>query len=120
MNGNRKISKRRFLKIAAASARGAGLLYGRYAAWVIPASEALGSEQGDTKMSKTISQDEALKLCGAILRENHGKVYTFNGLWCWGCSTFSGEPKNRCFGSAPGCRGCAQVNRRYDRQVDRG
>ena len=68
-------------------------------------------------MSEAIPQDKALELCEVILHENQGKLYTFNGLWCWGCSTFSGEPDKRCFNGAPGCRGCAQVNRRHDRQV---
>jgi hypothetical protein len=62
-----------------------------------------------------IPKDVALKLCAKIRRENRRRWYTFNGLWCWGCSTFTkGDPSKMCLGSRPDCRGCAQVNRRYE------
>jgi hypothetical protein len=57
----------------------------------------------------------ALELCEEVRRDNRGKWYTFNGMWCWGCATFSrGDPKKMCFSNSPDHRGCAQVNRRYD------
>ncbi len=65
---------------------------------------------------RAIPQDIALKLCKEISTANRGRRwYTFNGLWCWGCVRFSGDPARRCFANRPDYRGCAQVNARYDR-----
>ncbi len=64
-----------------------------------------------------IPKDQALAICEQIRQENRGKWYTFNGLWCWGCATFTkGEADKRCFASSPDYRGCAQVNRLYDKK----
>jgi hypothetical protein len=65
----------------------------------------------------TISKETAWQLCAEIRRENQGKWYTINGLWCWGCEKFSHrDPAKMCFANSPTYRGCAQVNARYDRQ----
>jgi hypothetical protein len=63
----------------------------------------------------SIPDDVALRLCEEIRQGNRGKWYTVNGLWCWGCAQFSGEPAKRCFANpkSPGNRGCAQVNARF-------
>jgi hypothetical protein len=55
----------------------------------------------------------AAELCEQICLENKPKWYTFDGMWCLGCATFSGEVEKRCFNNAPGCNGCSQVNQRY-------
>ena len=61
-----------------------------------------------------IPYETAAQLCGQIWQENRGKWYTFNGMWCRGCVTFTKEINQRCFNNAPGCLGCTQVNRRYE------
>ena len=62
-----------------------------------------------------IPRETALRLCQEIRQDNRGKWYTFNGLWCWGCSTFSrGNPDKLCFASKADCRGCGQFNARFD------
>ncbi len=62
-----------------------------------------------------IPKEQALALCEEIRKENRGKWYTYNGLWCWGCATFTrGNADQRCFAATPDHRGCAQVNRRWD------
>jgi hypothetical protein len=62
-----------------------------------------------------IPKEQALAICEEIHKENRGKWYTVNGLWCWGCATFTkGEIDKRCFAGSPDYRGCAQVNQRYD------
>ncbi len=62
-----------------------------------------------------IPNDIAWQLCENIRAENRRKWYTFNGLRCWGCVTFSGDPTKRCFNNGTDNRGCPQVNARYDR-----
>ena len=65
--------------------------------------------------ARPIPEKLAEKLCLEIEGENRGKWYTFNGLWCWGCATFSkGDPSRRCFNATPDHRGCAQVNNRFE------
>jgi hypothetical protein len=65
----------------------------------------------------SMTYQQALDLCEEIRQENRKKWFTFNGMWCWGCSTFTkGDPTKRCFASQPDHCGCAQVNRRYDRR----
>ncbi len=62
-------------------------------------------------------KDQALAICEAIIKENRGKWYTVNGMWCWGCTTFTrGDLDKRCFNNSPDFRGCAQVNQRFDKQ----
>jgi hypothetical protein len=62
----------------------------------------------------SIPYDTAAELCEQIRQANQGKWYTFNGMWCWGCVTFTkGEVSKRCFNNTPDCRGCTQVTRRY-------
>lgn len=64
-----------------------------------------------------IPEERARQLCAEIRQKNHGKWYTFNGLWCWGCVRFAkGDPAKMCFSNSQDFRGCAQVNARYDRQ----
>ncbi|MCL5027007.1 MAG: hypothetical protein M1531_11040 [Chloroflexi bacterium] len=65
-----------------------------------------------------IPRETALQLCAEIRVKNQGKWYTFNGLWCWGCSRFTGgDPAKLCFSSRPDNRRCAQINARYDRRA---
>ena len=72
----------------------------------------------ETKSFSPIPEDVATRLCAEISAANRGKWYTFNGLWCWGCVTFTGgDPAKRCFYHPPDFRGCAQVNARYDRSA---
>ncbi len=76
-----------------------------------------------TKNAETadIPKEVALALCAKIRSENRGKWYTFNGLWCLGCAKFSGgDPAKMCVSNAPDCRGCLQVNARYDRSRAHG
>ncbi len=61
-----------------------------------------------------IPSEKARRLCQEILGENRGRWYTITGLRCWWCSTFSNSPEKRRFASKPDCRGCHQVNARYD------
>ncbi len=66
-----------------------------------------------------IPRAQAVQLCAEIRRQNQGKWYTFNGLWCWGCIKFSGRnPDKMCFSGQPDNRGCGQVNARHDRHPD--
>ena len=63
-----------------------------------------------------IPKDQALAICEEIRAENRGKWYTVNGMWCWGCTTFTkGDASKRCFAADEDCRGCAQVNARFDK-----
>jgi hypothetical protein len=65
-----------------------------------------------------IPKETALQLCAEIRQEVRGKWYTFAGLQCWGCATFSkGDPAKMCVSSRPDFRGRALVNARYDRQL---
>ncbi len=62
-----------------------------------------------------IPKDVALLLCVAIRQENRGKWYTFAGLQCWGCTTFSkGDSAKMCVSSREDYRGCNLVNKRYE------
>lgn len=72
----------------------------------------------DRGTGRPIPREEALRLCAEIRRENRGRWYTFNGLWCWGCATFTGcEATKMCWHSPPNYRGCSQVNARHERQM---
>jgi hypothetical protein len=62
----------------------------------------------------TIPYETAAEICEQTSQVNHRKPYTFNGMWCLGCTTFSKGIEQRCFNNAPGCRGCAQVNQKFD------
>ncbi|MFC1900413.1 hypothetical protein ACFLYN_02355 [Chloroflexota bacterium] len=65
-----------------------------------------------------IPADVALGMCREIRDENRGRWYSFYGMWCWGCYTFSGRnPEKMCFSNSPGNRGCSQVNKKYDNMV---
>jgi hypothetical protein len=67
--------------------------------------------------TNAIPRQVAARLCEQIRNEQRGRWYTFNGLWCWGCATFTGgDVDKRCWASSPEHRGCAQVNARYDRE----
>jgi len=65
----------------------------------------------------TIPFDTALQICQQIRQQNQRRLLTYHGLWCWGCATFTKEAQQRCFNSAPDCRGCAQVNKVFDKKV---
>lgn len=65
--------------------------------------------------ANAIPAEEAARLCAAVREDNRGRWYTFNGLWCWGCWTFTkGKPGAQCYAGSADNRGCSQVNRRYD------
>jgi hypothetical protein len=64
-----------------------------------------------------IPYETAARICDQTRQSNRRKLYTFNGMWCWGCATFTKDVSQRCFNGAPGCRGCAQVNRKYDTEA---
>ena len=67
---------------------------------------------------EAIPKDIAWQLCAEIRQANQGKWYTYNGLWCWGCGTFSKhDPAKMCVSNRADYRGCAQVNARYDRNI---
>ncbi len=62
-----------------------------------------------------LERDLALELCEEIRHEYRGRWWTLAGLQCWGCVTFTGGDASKfCFNSAPGFRGCALVNARYN------
>ncbi len=63
----------------------------------------------------TIPKEIAQQMCVEIREENRGKWYTFNGLWCWGCTAQArGDVRKMCFRNTPENRGCTQVNQRFD------
>ena len=64
-----------------------------------------------------IPYETAAQICGQIAQANRRKLYTFNGMWCWGCTKFTNDVSQRCFNNAPGCRGCAQVNQKFDAEA---
>jgi len=69
-------------------------------------------------VSEPIPDEMAIKLCDQVCADNRGKWYTFRGLWCWGCRTFSkGDATKRCYASKDGNRGCPQMNERWDTLV---
>lgn len=71
----------------------------------------------NTGVANAIPREVASQLCEQIRQENRGKWYTFSGLWCLGCETFTkGDPTKLCWACSPDCRGCTQVNARYDQQ----
>ncbi len=62
-----------------------------------------------------IPKEMAEQLCLEIRTQNHGKWYTFNGLWCLMCAKQArGDTTKMCFSSTPAYRGCSQVNKRFD------
>ncbi len=66
-----------------------------------------------------ISKEMAWQICTEIRRQNQGKWYTFNGIWCLFCERFGqGDPDKMCLGSSPDYRGCEQVNARFDQPAD--
>ncbi len=66
---------------------------------------------------EAIPSDTAIRLCNEIYEKNRRRLYTYSGLWCWGCGRFSRNISQRCFANAPGNRGCSQVNTKYDREL---
>ncbi len=75
----------------------------------------------EEKPVNAIPADLALRLCEEIRKENRGKWYKWTAWWCWGCSTFTkGDPAKMCYRTHPQCRGCGQVNARYDQQTVTG
>ena len=71
----------------------------------------------DANAAKAIPREVALRLCEEIRTENRGKWYTFNGLWCLGCTTFNQADQTKmCWHSSPQNRGCGQVNKRHAEQ----
>lgn len=72
-------------------------------------------------MSKLrIEFDEALELCEQVRLDNKKKRFSFNKLWCWGCTKFSKSPDKRCFANAENGinTGCAQVNKLYKKLME--
>jgi|OpeIllAssembly_1097287.scaffolds.fasta_scaffold1394588_2 hypothetical protein len=56
---------------------------------------------------ESVPQDIAYPICEALRRR---PWYTMSGLWCWGCTTFTGgEPAQRCGAVVA----CPQVVARY-------
>ncbi len=75
---------------------------------------------GEQRVQRAIPREVALEICQQIRQENRGRWFSWNAWWCWGCVRFTvGEPEKLCFHNPPDYRGCAQVNRRYDRQMER-
>lgn len=73
-----------------------------------------------TIAANAIPKDIALRLCAEIRQQYSGKWYTFAGLQCWGCSTFTQNDQTKmCVASRPDYRGCNLVNARYDRSTAR-
>jgi hypothetical protein len=67
-------------------------------------------------MMDAIPKDVALKLCEEIRKENHGRWYSFYGIWCGMCNKVSkGDAAKLCFSGRSDNRGCSQVSKRYDR-----
>jgi hypothetical protein len=79
--------------------------------------------KGDAKMSQTesgnaIPKETAFQLCEEIRLGYRGKWYTFAGMQCGGCITFSkGDPAKMCVSNRPDYRGCNLVNARYDQKT---
>ncbi|MCL4859125.1 MAG: hypothetical protein KJZ93_06945 [Caldilineaceae bacterium] len=68
--------------------------------------------------ANAIPKETALQLYAEIRQGARGKWYTFAGLQCWCCATFSkGDPAKMCVSNRPDFGGCALVNARYDRQL---
>lgn len=71
--------------------------------------------------ANAIPKEVAFYLCSQIQKQYRGKIYTFSGLQCWGCTTFSNKhPESSCVCNHPGYRGCNLVNARYDQMVKIG
>jgi hypothetical protein len=69
-----------------------------------------------------IPKEVALQICAEIYQQYRGKWYTFAGLQCWGCITYSKNDKTKmCVSSRTDYRGCNLVNTRYDQKLrDKG
>lgn len=75
------------------------------------------SAQSQPAPLAAIPLEVAQQLCAAIRAEERGRWWSAAHWQCWGCARFTGgDPQKMCMGSAPGWRGCALVNRRYERQ----
>jgi hypothetical protein len=65
--------------------------------------------------TKSISKDEALRLCETIRRENEAKRISLWKIQCVFCQRFAGgDPGKLCYAANERNRGCPQVNKRYD------
>ena len=62
-----------------------------------------------------IPTETARQLCAEIQAANRDRRWTIAGLWCRVCTTCTRGADERLWACAPGNRGCAQVNRRFDR-----
>jgi len=70
------------------------------------------------KAKMDIPREVAVQLCTEIRQQYRGKWWTLTGMWCMGCTLASkGDLTKMCFSNAPGYRGCALVNARYDSQT---
>lgn len=68
-------------------------------------------------IKNAIPKDVAFKLCDEIRQQYLGKWYTFKGIQCWGCTTYSkDDPTKMCFSNHPELYGCNLVNDRFDRK----
>ncbi|CAG0947197.1 hypothetical protein ANRL1_03799 [Anaerolineae bacterium] len=69
----------------------------------------------DSDSMRPIPREVAWELCAEIRDENRDKLYTFAGMWCWGCRTFTkGNLNAMCVSRRSDFRGCAQVNARFE------
>ncbi len=63
-----------------------------------------------------IPDEIAQTLCEQIRAEHRYKWFSFARWQCWGCETFTkGVMSQMCLNSAPGNRGCALLNLRYEK-----
>jgi hypothetical protein len=68
------------------------------------------------KVSTSIPEDIAIKLCDEVREINSKKKISFRKGQCWGCMKFSKRNiKNRCIFSKENNRGCQMVNERFDK-----
>jgi hypothetical protein len=68
-------------------------------------------------ITTAIPREAALAICEEIRAEHRARLFSLAKLQCWSCITFAkGEAEKMGLGSAPGYRGCRQVNQRYDQQ----
>lgn len=72
-----------------------------------------------TASVNAIPKEVAVKFCAEIREENRGKWYTFAGMQCKGCTTFSkGDSTKMCFNNGADYRGCNLVNARHDNKKE--
>ncbi len=71
-----------------------------------------GTGEADTLAENSIPVLVASQICAKIREEKASRFFS----QCWGCVRFSGgEFARMCVSSRPDLRGCALVNKEYDR-----